>query len=319
MRLAAPVSLGLVLISLIVSAILWRDLHTHKKLVADLRQELAETRTALAARTVAPIPATVVASTLLPAAAAEIAPAASPSAQAAKDARDALMASVAESARKQKKLLEDAEYRKARLAQIRIDLQQRYASLAVELGLSDREANALFDLMAEQALRLDMEFSDRFTNGAAPDATMEAEIRRIQEEQKKALVALLGPARYEQLEEYGQTQPSRTRVNNLTTLLARSGRPLTNAQTRSLTAVIIAEQKRRQADAKVLSDAGKPPASQPDLEQETNRRILENSAAFLDGQQLELLRGRFQQRNTIDRAADRVQQRERQVLQEPSN
>jgi hypothetical protein len=159
------------------------------------------------------------------------------------------------------------------------------------------------------------------TDGAQPDAAATAALQRQAEEQQKKLkdelTAMLGPQRYAQFEEYDHIQPSRTRVNNLTTLLARSGRPLTSAQTRTLTAVMVAEQKRMESEAKALRDAGQTETrSQADIQAETNRRILEQAPGFLDSQQVQVVRGRFEQRSTIDRASDRVQQRQREVLQE---
>ena len=131
---------------------------------------------------------------------------------------------------------------------------------------------------------------------------------------------MLGPERYAQFEEYEHVQPSRTRVNKLTNLLARSGRPLTSNQTRTLTAVMVAEQKRMEAEAKALRDAGQTDRrSQAEIQGETNRRILEQAPGFLDSQQVQVVRGRFEQRSTIDQASDRVQQRQREVLQEPAN
>ena len=48
---------------------------------------------------------------------------------------------------------------------------------------------------------------------------------------------------------------------------------------------------------------------------EANRRILQNAATFLDAQQLEKVRGRFEQRAAVGRAAERVQQAERAAPQ----
>ena len=45
-------------------------------------------------------------------------------------------------------------------------------------------------------------------------------------------------------------------------------------------------------------------------------RDLEAASAFLDPQQLEMVRGRFQQRSAIDRASGQIQQRVREATQE---
>jgi uncharacterized membrane-anchored protein YhcB (DUF1043 family) len=233
---------------------------------------------------------------------------------------EALAVLTADSAKRQKALMADAEYRKALLAQAKADLQQHYANLGVELGMTDTEVNALFDLLAEGQVTM-MASMASMANGAQPEAAASAEIQRQMKEQaqriKDQVAATLGPQRYAQFEEYDRIQPSRTRVNNLTNLLGRSGQALTNPQRRQLTSVMVAEQNRMEAEAKALRDAGRTETrSQADIQSETNRRILEQVPSFLNAQQVQLLRGRFQERATIDRAADQVQQRERAVLQE---
>lgn len=320
MRFVAPVCMGLVLVSGIASTILWQELRTDRQLIEDLRGQLATANAALEARSRAqpvaeamPQPAV----ELNPASAAGAPIAAAP----AKPSRDAAaVALVAEYAKRAKTLMGDSEYRKARLAELRNELKVRYVGLAMYLGISEQQADALINVLAETQLSQMAQSAELMANGTAPDPAAMAEMTRIQQaleqRQKDALVAMLGTARFEQFQEYEHTQPSRTRVGNLTTLLARSGRPLTNVQTQSLTAVMVAEQKRRESEAKALADAGQTsPLSQADREVETNRRILENAAKFLDTQQLELLRGRFQQRAVIDRTSEQVQQREREVLQ----
>jgi hypothetical protein len=93
---------------------------------------------------------------------------------------------------------------------------------------------------------------------------------------------------------------------------------MTPAQTQSLTRVIIAEQKRMDAESQKFASAGQAnPKPQGERQAEANRNILQAATGFLDSQQLELMRGRFQQRATIDSANDRVQQREREVTQQP--
>ena len=105
-------------------------------------------------------------------------------------------------------------------------------------------------------------------------------------------------------------------MNNLGTLLAREGKPLTPAQSSSLTAVIVAEQKRMEQEAQALREAGKDAQTTfQEREAEANRRILQNAAAFLDAQQLEKVRARFEQRAAVGRATDRVQQAERAAPQ----
>ena len=155
---------------------------------------------------------------------------------------------------------------------------------------------------------------------AVQEATRLAQEQEQGQEEKDALVAMPGRAKYEQLRDFEHTAPSRTRVTNLDSLLARSGRPLSNDQKRALTKLISAEQKRQEAEAQALRDSGQATlASQQDRVAEGNRRILDGASAFLDAQQLELVRGQFEQRGAIDRASNRVRQIEQRAVQEPQN
>jgi uncharacterized membrane-anchored protein YhcB (DUF1043 family) len=216
----------------VLSTLLWRQLGTERQHNQALQTQLDEARGALAARPVVQAAPLVAAGP--PAAGASVAQATAP----AKVSHEEAMAIVtAEIGKTQKKLLDDPEYRKARVDQVRQRMKQRYAGLAEELGLSQQEMDALIDL------------------------------------------------------------------------LANGGRRLTDAQKRSLTAVIVAEQKRQQDEAQSLRNSGQNAlVSQQDRAAEGNRRILDAAAGFLDAQQLELVRGRFQQRSAIDRAQSQVQQ-----------
>lgn len=323
MRILVPACLGIAVVSCVMSAVLWVELKSDRQLIDELRTQLVEAGAAPAAST--SVPAVVATATTdavaQPAVTDPVTGAALAPAKITRD--EAVAAITADTVKRQKTLLADAEYRKALLAQARVDLQTRYSGLGMELGLSQTQVNALFDLLAESQLKMTNSMA-AMTSGAQPTAAESEAMGRLMHEQQQKLkddiTALIGPERYTQFEEYERMQPARTRVSNLTTLLARSERPLTTAQTRSLTAVMIGEQKRMEAEAKALRDAGKTETRSPaDIQVETNRRILELAPGFLDDQQLQVVRGRFQQRATIDRAADAVQQREREVLQDASD
>jgi hypothetical protein len=317
MRMLAPVCAGLFVVSGVASTVLWRELRDDRLLIDDLRTQLAEARAALNAKQ-SSSPA--VATAPVPSGELTV-PVEAPSTQPAKiTAREAVAAMVVDVAKRQEALLKDSEYRKARIEQARTNLKRRYTGLAEELGISDAQADAVLNLLAESQIRMEEEAAARMASGTTPDAAAMAEMARIQQaeqqKQKEALIGMLGDARYQQFQEFEQMQPSRSRVNNLTTLLAREGKPLTSAQTRSLRAVIGAEQKRMEQESQALRDAGKDAQTTfQEREAEANRRILQGAAAFLDPQQMEKIRGRFEQRAAVGRATERVQQAERAASQ----
>lgn len=297
-----------------LSAVLWSDLKSERQLSAELGSELADARAQLAVRPVAlPAPAAPEPGVAVP----------PPSVPESRPQLSAPVAQVVEIAKQQQTLLADSEYRKARLEQLRIDLRQLYAGFAQQFGISQQQMDRVIDIEAEARLRADEQGTALMADGLALDEAAIAELQReadeMQRQRKAQLAAVIGEAGVEQLQEYALTQPSRTRVTNLTNLLARGGQPLSDSQSKSLTRVIVAEQKRMDAETRVYAETGKShPKSPADRQVETNRNILEASTGFLNSQQLELLRGRFQERATIDGASDRVQQREREVLQQQS-
>ena len=311
MKIFVSVCAALAVAAGTLSGLMWRDLNAERQISADLRSELVTARAELAARPVVQLAA--------PPAAAPAVEAAPPVAAQA-SAESTRTTGITEVVKRQQALLADAEYLKARRNQVRVTLRERYAGLAQQLGISPQQMDKVIDILVESQLRDSDQTTDLLANGMPHDAASVAEMQRqaeqYQQQLKTDVSALIGEDGFNQLMEFEETQPSRTRVNNLTTLLARGGHPMTPAQTQSLTRVIIAEQKRMDAESQALANAGQANTKSPaERQAEANRNILQAGTGFLDGQQLELMRGRFQQRATIDSAADRVQQVEREVIE----
>jgi hypothetical protein len=315
MRIPAPVSLGLVVALGIVSTVLWSQLHTERQLASGLRKQLSDANAALAAK---PRAQPVVAA--LPQPAAEVPAAACPAPTEKMTLAAANAIVLADSAKRQKAMLEDAGLRKARVAQMRSTLQLRFANLIKDLGLSEKESDGLFTIIAEGQLREEELLTDRMSSGTAPDAAAVAEINRVQQEQqqqqKNAIVALLGPERAAEYQEYEHTAPSRQRVTNLTNMYTQSGKPLTSAQSKSLNTLFVAEQRRQESEAKALMAEGQSPQqllalrkAQAESAIEGDRRVLAGAASFLDAQQIELMRARFEQAAARTRASANLQQR----------
>jgi len=319
MRIPPAVSLSLVVALVATSAVLWRQLHTERQLNADLQTQLTDARTALATR---PQPQPVVAANPQPAPAPPSA--ACPPTVPEKPAAAATAAAVlADSAKRQKTLLENSEFRKARIAGIRSNVQLRLANLPRDLGLSPQEADALFNIIAEGQLRQESLAADQLAGGAAPDAAAAAELERatqdIRNQQKAAMVALLGPERANDVQDYRETVPSRQRASNLTNLLTQAGKPLSDEQSKSLTSVIIAEQRREESEAALATSDQPSQQSQADRATEGDRRILAAAAGFLDAQQIELMRARFDQVRTRNRSAAQQQRAAEAVLPDGGN
>jgi hypothetical protein len=308
MRISSTVSWALVAVVSVVSVVLWRELRAERQLVTDLRTELGEAKAALmAVPAPQPVPVAAVPET---AAAVPVDAPAAPTDKAAA-VREASAVVLTESAQRQNALLDDPEFRKARLTQARVNLRLKWPNLARDLGLTDAEAEALFNTLAEDQLRQETELASYMAKGAPANETLAAEFTRLQNEhkqqQKETLVALLGPGRYADFEDYEQTTPSRDRVNNISNLMAQAGTPLTATQAKSFTALMVGEQRRRLQMQAQPQAAGGP--SSAELLIESDQRVLEAAGGFLDPKQVELLKGRFDQMAAQQRAMATMQQR----------
>lgn len=314
MQIPAAVSATLIIASATVSVILWRDLHAERQISADLQTLLADAKAAL---TACPALQPVVAAIPEPAPAA---PAAACPPTAAEKPAAAAATALAESAKRQRALLENSEFRKARIAEIRGNMQLRLGNLARDVGLSAQEAEAVFNILAEAQLRQESLVTSELAGGTQPDAARVAELeqtmRDIEKQQKDALVAQIGAERASDVQDYRETTASRQRGSNLTTMLTQAGRPLTPAQSKSLTAALVAEQRRQESELRTLAASGQSlQQTQADRAIEGDRRVLAAAASFLDAQQLELVRARFEQVAARTRSTSAAQQQQQRAAE----
>lgn len=323
MRNVLPVCAALVVISGIVSATLWHELRTQRQLTADLEKQLADANSRIQSLSIAAqrggaqqaavvAPAAPAAGTASPAPATSAPP-------------SAVNASLQDFRAREKEMMADPEYRKARLAQQRMNTERNYPGLAEELGLSQPESDRLFDMLTESQMKMSEELTALFSGGQ-PDAAARAEITRkqqaFQREQEEQVAALLGAGRYQQWQDYKETQGGRVQALQMGTQLAQVGQPLSDVQQRGLTAVLVAEQKRMQQQMEPLMrslDRSDPQAVmqlQTDLrkrEDESNRRILEAAAAHLTARQIASLKQYYETQSAMSSAQIRMDLRRREV------
>jgi hypothetical protein len=315
MRIPAQVSVGLILTSAMVSALLGYQLHAERQRSGGLSERLAATQT--------PGPQLQPAADSAPPSAAVTAVAAAPDTPQATAVVQAASAVVAaDAARRQKVLLEDTEFRASRIAQARANLQLRFPNLATDLGLSQQEVDALLNVVADYQLRQDAAITDAMNSGSPGQGATPADLVRAQQEvdqqRRNAMAALIGPERAAAYQEYEETAASRRRAVNLGEMLTQAGKPLSAAQSKSLSAALVTEQRRQEGESKVTATS--PLAVQQALADRAidgDRRVLAAAAAFLDAQQLELVRARFEQVAGRTRANASVQQRELEVAVQP--
>jgi hypothetical protein len=329
MKALAPVLAVIAVVSGIVSANLWRELRVAQLTNAELRAQLAESRIAgqpapvpLPTPAPAPVsaaPAPAAASTPVPASQQTAEQARAAGAAAATATLSTLVSTLATSTGEQD-LMKDPEYRKARLTQTRIQIARSYPGLAEELGLSEREANQLFELMAVNQLNMTTELTTSITAGNAVSITTNAQdaaarTQRMQaqnREMEESIRAMLGN-KYSQYQDYQQTRPARNQAVTMGSQLAAAGQPLSEAQSRALTTAMIAEQQRQRqqpATPLALPTAGSmdPQARTVMMledsmrrQEETNRNVLAAASAHLNASQVAVLRQQFDQQNAARR------------------
>jgi hypothetical protein len=318
-RTLTSVCAGLAVASGIVTVTLWRELHAERGVVAGLQAQLAE-----ATRATTPAPAPRNDNTTAPAAAAAATvaqqeqPAAAPAAPRPRAPDAAQLAALT-----QEEMLKDPEYRKAMAGMMRSSMERTYPDLAEELGLEKEEFDRLLDLVAEQQTAMSAQarpFTAEMQRDQAAMEQMMREQQALRRKQDDAIRALLGEAKFAKWQEYQPTRSPRMQASNHANTLAQAGLPLSGAQVKSLTTVMIAEQKNMQQDLRAMSSRNAMERQSPEQMREafanrqsdSNRRILEAAAPHLNAQQLNALRTQFEQQDAINRASARAGEAARQ-------
>jgi hypothetical protein len=143
-----------------------------------------------------------------------------------------------------RQVLADPAYRRARLAELRLDLQQHgYAQLVAELGLSADEAQRFLDLLAEQRLRE----NEQVMKQAAGQDYMRWRME-LHAQAEKERRAFLGEERFRTWTEYAQSAQARGMVDDLRTQLATTNSPLREEQVKPLVKALATEHARHAAE-----------------------------------------------------------------------
>jgi hypothetical protein len=221
-------------------------------------------------------------------------------------------------------LLKDPGYRKALLAQARMTIKRTHLALVEELGLSEIEADQLFDLLAERQVDASSSIL-RSQDGVSDQLAAAESVQSQAASQRKRdaeLLALLGSSRYVQWQEYQRTVPGRIRITQMSSALALAGQPMSESQVRSLTNVVLSEQQRQGESMQVLSRGVRQLDAQSrvqlqsdilDVQEGTNGRILAAAAPLLNTRQLESLRESLDQQIVVNRASLRLQQQQAEM------
>lgn len=316
MRNLTLVCAGLATVAGIVSVNLWLELRSERQINAQLRVQPAQQ-----AQPAQPHPTPDLASAVAqtePAQPAAPPPAEVPAAGASPAAN--ALPTPAIGAVNFTEMLKDPEFYKTAVAQMRSMVPQQYPGLVEELGLTQQEADQLFNLLAESGLS--MTAATLSAGGGQADAAAMQEAARARQEaerkQEVAIASLLGAGRYGQWREYQQTRTTRIQSVQVSRNMEVLGQPLSAAQSRHLTQAFIAEHKRQREETQGQSPGstvGDPVLAQTQTREESlrrqaerNRRVSEAVASQLTAQQLETLR------TTLERELSSGQANARMIL-----
>jgi polyhydroxyalkanoate synthesis regulator phasin len=136
-------------------------------------------------------------------------------------------------------VLADPAYRRARLAEARLQLQRGYPQLVAELGLSADEAERFLDLLSEQSLR-ENERAMKKQSGQDPMQWR----RELYAQAEKERRAFLGEERFATWTAYVNSTSARGFVNDLRTQLATTTSPLHEEQVKPLVKALATEHER---------------------------------------------------------------------------
>lgn len=227
--------------------------------------------------------------------------------------------------------MKDPAYLSALLAQVRLNVQRNYPGLVQELGLSERDADQLFDLLAQNQVDTQAEAAElqaRFGN--SPDQAARAEINRLQQaaqqerqrELNQRIASTLGPAGYQQYQDYQQARPVRNRVQSIATTFNGYGQPLTEGQMKSMTAALVDFEKRDREERQAMARnaQGATPEARAQRQEESRRRqesfnmrMLDAIAPHLSARQVATMRSDFEEQAELSRASQRVQRARNEV------
>lgn len=196
-------------------------------------------------------------------------------------------------------MLNSPEGKEFARAMLRMSIDQQYPDARRELGLSQEEADKLFDLLASRMADAEL---GRRGGGGTPDGVTPEE-REFKYERE--VETLLG-ARYPRWQQYQQTLGQRRAENwkrlaevELRGVIGSADQPVDDAQFQNLQAALSAEESRFNQEVRAA------PGMQQQVQRMSalNRRLVDVASAHLDARQLERYRRHLQQQEEMVRLA----------------
>jgi hypothetical protein len=183
----------------------------------------------------------------------------------------------------------EATAQRVHLSRLLIERSNPYVQEA--LGLAADESRKLLDLLATHQERSSTAFSSSAGNGAATAQERMAAVQAQQQANEAELQAMLG-SKYPQWQGYKETRNAWQQLRDLNAVADAGGTPLSDSQSRNLTAALLAEQRDFNQQARSAASQGR--SFTETLTRHTAARqqqLLNIASAHLSPQQLEGYRG----------------------------
>jgi hypothetical protein len=186
------------------------------------------------------------------------------------------------------RLIKDPEFRGALRNQNRVLLEQELHDLPKVLGLSVEQSDRLFDLLAEQRIRV----LETQWQKPEPGKTQMNNFQDARARNKQELADFLGPSNMIRYEEFRSSLQGRAEVDSVRTELARGTEPLREEQVDPFIAVVNTELQRLEQEVRDvgMSDPMRPdPAAEAkrvELTVAANQRIADAARSILSSAQL---------------------------------
>ena len=215
------------------------------------------------------------------------------------------------------RLLKNPEFRQALRNQQRQVIETEFRDLPEFLNLSPDEAARLFDLLAEQGVKI-LELQWRDPRSKEDGRSRQTLLKELRAQNDAELTSLLGGANMNRLQEFRSTLQSRAEVTSVRNELAMSSEPLREDQVEPMITLVNSELKRMNQELRELGTS-QPGGVAPDqiaelkrnelasgLAVAANQRIVEAAGVILTSTQLAALKELYRRQRLQMEAQDEL-------------
>ncbi|WP_129776058.1 hypothetical protein [Peristeroidobacter soli] len=182
--------------------------------------------------------------------------------------RDERMRMFREQRERQRQLMQDPEYREAMRVQTRGNFARQYPGVIQELGLDPQQADAFFDLLADQQLRANEQMQPLWEMETDPSdqAAMQERNRKIQQmaqqnqRRNEAEIAAQLGSKVQAWKEYQSTMGVRYELENMRNTLVSNGLPISDDMSKPMLKAL-AQANQAEADEFAAANRGEPAAA----------------------------------------------------------